>query len=338
MFVATLSFAKRPDVRASLIDQPWDLVVVDDAHDGTSASADLVETLRDSPGNPAMLFVVSSTASDHNTPAGLEVIDWTADVRRFMASVAPGAEVIHRVVSYARSAEEKAVFAALGEYVTSLDPRVRTTLLRRAASSIASLEQTLFRIASRDDVRDSTFEDLLDQVEELDTDSKLTCFCSLLLEELPAATEPVVVFTDFRDTLEYVAAAIEDQGVRAHRLHSGLSLAARETVMAELREGGGVLVTTAGSTEGLSLSLVRAAVHYDLPLSPQQYEQRVGRYNRFGRTTSCTSFTLRDSSGALPLEDLQFGMIEKHESRALEFGRDAGIDHALSGLLTGGDD
>jgi superfamily II DNA or RNA helicase len=106
------------------------------------------------------------------------------------------------------------------------------------------------------------------------------------LKRIAARTrEPLVVFTEFRDTLETVRRALE-----AHRtvavLHGGQSDAVRQQELARFLAGtASVLLSTDAGGQGLNLqSRARWVVVFDLPWNPTRLEQRIGRVDRIGQT------------------------------------------------------
>ena len=85
-------------------------------------------------------------------------------------------------------------------------------------------------------------------------------------------------------------------------------------------------VTTAVASQYLSMNFVEAVIHYGLPMSPQQFAKRVGRYWRYGRDVPCTEYWLEDESGSLPIEQLLRKIVQKTDSISLEMDPDI---HAL---------
>ena len=96
--------------------------------------------------------------------------------------------------------------------------------------------------------------------------------------------EPVVVFTEYRDTLLRIATALG----RRHAvvsLHGGLDQEARRrTLDAFARGEARVLLATDAGSQGLNLQhRCRLVVHVELPWSPLRLEQRNGRVDRIGQ-------------------------------------------------------
>ena len=96
--------------------------------------------------------------------------------------------------------------------------------------------------------------------------------------------EPVVVFTEYRDTLDHAAAVISGVCPVAI-LHGGLDRAERRDVLRRFATGDVcVLVATDVGGQGLNLQeSCRLIVSVELPWNPMRLEQRIGRVDRLGQ-------------------------------------------------------
>jgi len=97
--------------------------------------------------------------------------------------------------------------------------------------------------------------------------------------------EPVLIFTEYRDTLQQVAEALAPV-VKVTVIHGGLTEA--ERVQAQVAFTSGqvrVLLATDAAGEGLNLQArCRLVVNLELPWNPMRLEQRIGRVDRLGQT------------------------------------------------------
>ncbi len=102
--------------------------------------------------------------------------------------------------------------------------------------------------------------------------------------------EKLLIFTEHRDTLDFLAAELEQIGFagRIARIHGGLPFRERDDQVAFFKkapdEGGAtILVATDAAGEGLNMQFCWRMVNYDIPWNPARLEQRMGRIHRFGQ-------------------------------------------------------
>jgi superfamily II DNA or RNA helicase len=111
-------------------------------------------------------------------------------------------------------------------------------------------------------------------------DSKAARLVSAVL----AAREPVIVFTEYRDTLEDLRRRLEPVAV-VSVLHGAMMPAERQRSLETFEHGRSrVLLATDAAAEGLNLQRrCRWIIHYEVPWSPVRIEQRNGRVDRIGQ-------------------------------------------------------
>ena len=96
--------------------------------------------------------------------------------------------------------------------------------------------------------------------------------------------EPALVFTEYRDTLQHLAADLAE--LAPLQLHGGLSARERVEVLRRFTSGTSrVLLATDAASEGLNLHhRCRLVVNLELPWTPMRLEQRIGRVDRLGQS------------------------------------------------------
>ena len=105
-----------------------------------------------------------------------------------------------------------------------------------------------------------------------------------LLRFIRRAREPVIVFTEYRDTLEHLDRALSGAGYVVARLHGGMSPRERIETQAAFERDGSILLATDAASEGLNLHRrCRTVVHFELPWTVSRLRQRTGRVDRFGQ-------------------------------------------------------
>jgi superfamily II DNA or RNA helicase len=114
-----------------------------------------------------------------------------------------------------------------------------------------------------------------------------------LLRFLRRIREPVIVFTEYRDTLATLANAVGQFRPTAV-LHGGLNPAERHLAVDAFTSGAAdLLLTTDAGSEGLNLqSGCRIVINLELPWNPIRLEQRIGRVDRFGQSRTVHAINL----------------------------------------------
>ena len=107
----------------------------------------------------------------------------------------------------------------------------------------------------------------------------------------------LIVFTEHRDTLNYLQRKISDRLGDANAvvaIHGGNAREQRRVAQERFREDPSclVLVATDAAGEGVNLQRAHLMVNYDLPWNPNRLEQRFGRIHRIGQTEHCHCWNL----------------------------------------------
>ncbi len=107
----------------------------------------------------------------------------------------------------------------------------------------------------------------------------------------------LIVFTEHRDTLNYLCARIGTLLGREEAvvtIHGGMGREERLRAQEEFRQNEEVqvLVATDAAGEGINLQRANLLVNYDLPWNPNRLEQRFGRIHRIGQTEVCHMWSL----------------------------------------------
>ena len=148
-----------------------------------------------------------------------------------------------------------------------------------------------------------------------------------LLRVLGRVREPAIVFTEYRDTLARLRAALKARGVDAAVLHGGMSVAERDLAQQALNTNASVLLATDAAAEGLNLQVrCRIVIHYELPWNPARLEQRAGRVDRIGQGRRVHEMALvaDDTAERLVLEPIV------RRARRARRDRSPGLFHAFA--------
>ncbi len=122
---------------------------------------------------------------------------------------------------------------------------------------------------------------------------------TLAKQESPDGGErhKLIVFTEHRDTLEYLSRRISSLLGRPEvvaAIHGGVGRADRRRITEEFTHNPDleILLATDAAGEGLNLQVAHLMVNYDLPWNPNRIEQRFGRIHRIGQREVCRLWNL----------------------------------------------
>jgi len=155
-----------------------------------------------------------------------------------------------------------------------------------------------------DQVRDEIQElyvlaEMAQAVEHGGAEAKLSKLQSLLEQEgfFADRDQRLLIFTEFKDTLDYLVQKLKDMGFDVGTIHGGMQIGSREQPGTRLfaeqqfKEGGiQILVATEAAGEGINLQFCHILVNYDIPWNPNRLEQRMGRIHRYGQLHDCLIF------------------------------------------------
>lgn len=111
-----------------------------------------------------------------------------------------------------------------------------------------------------------------------------------LCEQPEYRTEKIIIFTEHRDTMDYLKRRLEGLGYTGlvATIHGGMEFSEREENVEHFRlreiDGGArFLVATDAAGEGINLQFCWIMINYDVPWNPARLEQRMGRIHRYGQ-------------------------------------------------------
>ncbi len=113
----------------------------------------------------------------------------------------------------------------------------------------------------------------------------------------PSPHQKLVIFSEHRDTLNYLHSRIETLLGRKEAvviIHGGMGREERKKAEESFKHDPEVqvLVATDAAGEGINLQRAHLMVNYDLPWNPNRIEQRFGRIHRIGQTEVCHLWNL----------------------------------------------
>jgi superfamily II DNA or RNA helicase len=136
-------------------------------------------------------------------------------------------------------------------------------------------------------------------VETAGVEAKLSRLKNLMQEQgfFDNPDQRLLLFTEFKDTLDYLVAKLVEWGFRVGSIHGGMRIGSRDEPGSRLhteqqfKEGAiQVLVATEAAGEGINLQCCHILFNYDIPWNPNRLEQRMGRIHRYGQKKNCLIF------------------------------------------------
>lgn len=163
-------------------------------------------------------------------------------------------------------------------------------------------------------------------------DSKLNAVKELILEILGRNEGKVLLFTEYRDTLDYVKKSIrsdvrfKDSAVKFETL-SGRDRDRFEDVKNKFEDDPAVLILIATdvASEGLNLQIANHMINYDAPWSPVKLEQRIGRIWRLGQQYISYVYNMFLSTAA------DLAIVEKLYEKLMNIERAVGFTKPIIG-------
>lgn len=205
-----------------------------------------------------------------------------------------------------------------GDYISEEEIDARTPKIIFGTASDAKLESQILS-SIMDSIKGS----------KPSNDNKLM---RLLRETLPdtlSRSKRVIIFTRFKDTLDYLEREIRLaskkrlalEGTEVFSIYGEMGIPKRKDVFKEFKTSSkAVLITTDCMSEGIDLQYSSDTVmHYELPWNPNRLEQRNGRVDRFGQpseTVFIRTFVTQNSVEARILDVI----IEKAQKIREDFG------------------
>jgi SNF2 family DNA or RNA helicase len=102
----------------------------------------------------------------------------------------------------------------------------------------------------------------------------------------------ILIFTESKDTLEYLVNKIRKWGYSVNYIHGSMRLEERVEAEKIFKHKTQVMVATEAAGEGINLQFCNLMINYDIPWNPNRLEQRIGRIHRYGQQKDVYIFNL----------------------------------------------
>jgi hypothetical protein len=114
-----------------------------------------------------------------------------------------------------------------------------------------------------------------------------------LSQHISGRNERLLLFTEHKDTLDFLIDKLTNLGFTCCTIHGGMPLQKRIDAEREFFEHTpSVMVATEAAGEGINLQFCALMVNYDMPWNPNRLEQRMGRIHRYGQQQEAMIYNL----------------------------------------------
>ncbi|HOV72719.1 MAG TPA: helicase-related protein [Candidatus Hydrogenedentes bacterium] len=176
-----------------------------------------------------------------------------------------------------KSADEESCGEGIEENEIAEDKLLQGVIAASLADLVAEKEQVLALCKLAEAVYHSGMESKFEKLREVVTEDR-------------HANEKLLIFTEHRDTLEFLVRRLGGLGYTGQiaQIHGGMHYIERQEQIERFRapssEGGArFMVCTDAAAEGVNLQFCWVMINYDVPWNPARLEQRMGRVHRYGQ-------------------------------------------------------
>lgn len=118
----------------------------------------------------------------------------------------------------------------------------------------------------------------------LDYDSKAEKLREIITDIIQKdPNEKMIIFTQFKATLFYLAEIFEKLDIKVAYFHGDLNEQQKNSEVSKFKNSHSILLSTEIGGEGRNFQFCHIIINYDLPWNPMRLEQRIGRLDRIGQ-------------------------------------------------------
>ena len=153
-------------------------------------------------------------------------------------------------------------------------------LQRQISSSSSALRGALYNKIGRSSHHNEQLEVILEKAEKIKIDSKMKRLQEIIEDD---RDDKFLIFTEFRNTQDYIADSLDDLGIESVKFNGAMSTSDRDATVRNFKRNIPIMIATEAGGEGQNFQFCSKVVNYDLPWNPMRVEQRVGRVHRIGQ-------------------------------------------------------
>lgn len=136
----------------------------------------------------------------------------------------------------------------------------------------------------------SPIRERIGQLVELGKQVKTNSKAMKVVELIKQINDKVILFTQFRGTMNYLQHFLHQHGITSIPFRGGFGRNKKDWMKELFEKRAQVLVATEAGGEGINLQFCNQLINYDLPWNPMKIEQRIGRIHRLGQERDVTIY------------------------------------------------
>ncbi|MCM3715270.1 DEAD/DEAH box helicase [Halalkalibacter oceani] len=313
--VASIDTAKRQPHRDLVLAQPYDLVIIDEAHKLKNPKTKNYEFIRLLKKKFCLLLTAtpvqnkleeifnlvsllkpghlgdiqsfekeyrSSKRSPKNQEKLKELINKVMVRNRRAETGITWTKRIVETVPITFSESERAFYEEIEQLGDDSNHFALLTLKRELCSSREAAFMTLKNIVERAHKEGRTApraEALLANIQHVTGHAK----AEKALELIQNINDKVIIFTEYRATQLYLQWFLKQNGISSVPFRGGFKRGKKDWMRELFSNHAQVLIATEAGGEGINLQFCSHIINYDLPWNPMRIEQRIGRIHRLGQ-------------------------------------------------------
>lgn len=156
------------------------------------------------------------------------------------------------------------------------------TLQREACSSREALYQTLLNMRNSN-AQTQANNERLSKLITLVQQVEKHAKAEYLLTLIRQIKSKVIVFTEYKASQDYLQCLLYQNGIQSVPFRGGFRRNKKDWMIEWFKQKAQVLISTEAGGEGINLQFCQHVINYDLPWNPMRVEQRIGRVHRLGQ-------------------------------------------------------
>mgnify|MGYP003434143730 FL=1 len=157
------------------------------------------------------------------------------------------------------------------------------TLQREACSSREAVYVTLQNMLKTNQNQTEAFQQsiafITEKINQVQSNSK----AEKALEIIQKSNDKVIIFTEYRATQMYLQWFLQQHGISSVPFRGGFKRGKKDWMRELFQNHAQVLIATEAGGEGINLQFCNIVINFDLPWNPMRLEQRIGRVHRLGQ-------------------------------------------------------